>query len=358
MKPLTLFLTLALVVALNADVIKVGAVLPFSGDSAFLGEGMREGMQFALQEHPSARHKYQLIFEDSESKPGRTSLIAQKFANIDKVNVICSIWGPECMAVCPIAENKKVVHMAGEWDTVWTKKYKYTVMLAPLCDDYGALQYKMIKRWGSRRIAILQENTADFDYAVPDFLAPLKNDSALTITCHEVYNPPVRDFRTVLIKAKETKPDLLLIWANQPESEIILRQAKEMGLGCRISGYLENLPEPAIAEGISEICDSNPDEGFNTKYRAKFKHEPPFYAAYGYDQMDTIIRGCEKFDKTPASEELIHALATLEPWRGASGMIRPGSDRNLRMSFRILRYVNGKEVFDPDFADLNKELGW
>jgi branched-chain amino acid transport system substrate-binding protein len=343
----------------QADVIKIGAVLPFSGENAFLGEGMREGMQYALAECGPTHHQYKLIFEDSEYKPGRASLVAQKFANVDKVNVICSIWGPTAMAVCPISEGKKILHMAGEWDLYWTQKYHYTINLAPFCDDYAAIQYKMIKRWSACRIAILQENSADYNYAVPDFLAPLKNDKTLTIVYHETYNVPVQDFRTMLIRVKEAKPDILLVWGNQPETEIILRQSKEMGLTCRITGYFEALPEPKIAEGISYISDSNPDEAFNTAYRAKYKHEPPFYASYGYDQMQTIIKGFEKFpDKAPGSDELIKAMTGLSPWRGASGMIYPGPSRNFRMAFKILKYDHGRAIPSPDFADLNKEMGW
>jgi len=51
-------------------------------------------------------------------------------------------------------------------------------------------------------------------------------------------------------------------------------------------------------------------------------------------------------------------METLPPWQGASGYIKPGADRILRIGNRLTKFEHGQIVPAPAFADLNKQLGW
>ena len=359
MKKFVLFLTFALVGLLNAEVIKVGAVLPLTGEYEFAGAAMREGMRLGLEEFGPTKHRYKLLFEDSAFSPGKASLAAQRLINVDHVNFITSMWSPTAMAVCPIAEAGKTVHLANDWDLRWTKEYVYTLNLAPPCDEFIRLQIAILKKWGVRRIALIQENSADWNFVVPSFIDAVKRDSSMEIVSHETFIRPVRDFRTILIKIKEKNPDILLVWSILPESEIILRHAYQMGIKCRMTGYLEDLDEKALAEGRSFVRFINIGDGFASRYAKRFHKQALGATATGYDQINAIIRTCEKFEKLPTdSLVLVDTMKKLSPWQGASGMVRPRDDKFLLLSYKIVKYKNGAMVPDPDFADLNKEMGW
>ncbi len=358
MRKLILFLTLALTALLNADVIKVGSILPLSGEYEFIGKAMVEGMQSSIKDAGITKHQYKIVFEDSEFKPGQTSLAAQKLVNVDHVDILTSMWGPEASAVGPISEYRKVPHVANDWDLKWTQSWKYTLDLAMPCDDYAQLQMKMLRRWGTHRVAFIYQNSADWVYAVPYFLDALKKDPSFTLVAEEKFNSPVRDFRTMLMRVEEAKPDIIVVWSIQPESEIILRQTRQLGVKTRFTGYYEDLDEKALGENMSFICFTNPDGAFLKTYKEKHGHEAPYSTNVGYDQMSCIIRTYEKFDKKPDSMTVVNTMKSLEPWAGASGIIRPRADRLIVMPMKIVKYQNGRMIDDPDFADLNKELGW
>jgi branched-chain amino acid transport system substrate-binding protein len=345
--------------AAQADVIKVGAVLPLSGEYDFAGKATLDGMQMALDEcKGKSRHEYKLIVEDCGFMPSKTSLAAQKLINVDKVDIVNSMWGPEASAVGPLCEAKKIPHMANDWDLIWTQKWKYTMSLSAPCDEYAQINLKLAQRWGCKRIALLWQNSADWVYGVPYILSALKGDPSIKLVFNESFNSPVRDFRTTLAKIKETNPDTLIVLSIMPESEIILRQAKEIGINCRITGYYEDMSDKKLAEGITFICFTNNAGEWIERYRAKYKHDPAYGTNFGYDQMTTIIKAYESFDHKPAALELIRAASQLKPWMGACGLIRPRSDRVISAPLKVVRYRNAVMIDDPDFADLNKEMGW
>jgi len=343
---------------MSADIIKVGVLMPLSGEYDFMGRATFEGIQLALADAGQTRHQYKLICEDTGNTPGRTSLAAQKLINIDKVDVLISMGGDEAIAVCPLADRKKIPHLASDWTLKWVEGYKYTIDLSQSCDDYADLLIKMLHRWGSKRIAIIYANAGFSVYTMPYILDRLKKEPGITVVASESFNPPVRDFRTVIAKINEQKPDLLFSLTILPESEIILKQAHEVGLNCRGTGYYEDISEKKLAAGISFICFTNPTGKWFDAYKARFHREPPYSLSYGYDQMSCVIHAYEQSPRKPSAEALLKAAKSMPSWIGASGLVSPRQNGMIHIPLKVVTFKNGQMIDDPAFADLNKEMGW
>jgi branched-chain amino acid transport system substrate-binding protein len=354
--PTLLFALLA--TAAQADVIKVGVLLPLTGEYDFMGKATLDGMQLALADAGSTKHRYKLICEDTELKPGRTALAARKLTTIDHADILVSMGGDEAIAVCPICDSKKIPHVASDWTLRWVEGYKYTVNVSQSCSDYATLLIKMMRRWGTKRVAILYPNSGFSVYTMPYIIDQLKKQPGMAIVACETFNPPVRDFRTILMKINEQKPDLIFSLTILPESEIVLRQARELGIGCRITGYFEDISERKLVKGISFICFTNPASQWFESYKARFHKEPPYSTSYGYDMMAAIIHDCEQFDHKPGAEEFVRGAKVMPSWVGASGIITPHKNGMITMPFKVVTYKNGQLIDDPQFADLNKEMGW
>jgi len=356
---LILVLAAALSPSAHADAVKIGAVLPLSGEYEFAGASFREGMRLGLEEYGPTKHTYQLILEDSAFVPTRAVLAAQRLISVEKVDVITSMWGPTAMAVGPLSDAQKVVHLANDWEPRWTRDHPYTVNLGAPSYEYVRLQTAMLKQWGAHRVAFIQENSADWSFAAPLFLKALQSTPSLQLVSHETFNKPVRDFRSMLSKIKETRPDVLVVWSTQPESQIILRHAKQVGLTCRMTGYFEDFDEPALVGNTSFIRFNSLTDDFIEHYKARFHKKPLSYTGAGYDQITAIIYAYETFDRKPSAMDIINAMTHRRPWMGAEGRIVPQpSDRFLTVPLQIVCFQDGQMIPSPDFADLNKELGW
>lgn len=71
----------------TGDALKIGAILPLTGDLAYVGQEMQRGMGLALQEADNPNIK--IIYEDDLTFDIKSSVnAANKLVNLDKVDVV------------------------------------------------------------------------------------------------------------------------------------------------------------------------------------------------------------------------------------------------------------------------------
>src|SRR3989344_1722245 len=84
--------------------LKIGVLLPLSGDLAVTGEKIDKGMRIA-----EAPDSVELIFEDTGSSAASAVSAAQKLIDIDHVDVIIGPYSPdETLAIIPLAEERGI----------------------------------------------------------------------------------------------------------------------------------------------------------------------------------------------------------------------------------------------------------
>ena len=85
----------------NTTKIKIGVIVPLSGEGAQFGEEIKNGIEIALKQN-NLRDRFEIIYEDGKIDP-KTSLSAyQKLSSLDKVNIIIGPLGPNTtLAVAP-----------------------------------------------------------------------------------------------------------------------------------------------------------------------------------------------------------------------------------------------------------------
>ena len=93
------------------DKIRVGAILPLSGDAAFWGENPKKAIELALKDLKKVDPSLDLAieFEDEACSPKEAVAAFYRLVNVKKVKVIL---GPGCSAstaaIAPLAEKAKV----------------------------------------------------------------------------------------------------------------------------------------------------------------------------------------------------------------------------------------------------------
>ena len=88
--------------------IKIGVILPLTGDMAAVGSACRDAVQMALKDSENTNHnKYKIIFEDDRLQPNEVAKVAQKLISLDKVSGIISTWSYGGRIVAPMAERAK-----------------------------------------------------------------------------------------------------------------------------------------------------------------------------------------------------------------------------------------------------------
>ena len=131
--------------------IKIGAILPLSGDLAVWGNSEKQGLILAQENLPKdLKNKYELVVEDSSNANKNIQHIAQKMISVDKVDAVITMFDPAANIVGPIATANKIIHFGQSWFPQYvTDEYNYNVYAdmreeARLIADY--LAHKGIKK--------------------------------------------------------------------------------------------------------------------------------------------------------------------------------------------------------------------
>jgi len=336
--------------------IKIGAVLPLSGDSAFYGESAKQGIDVAVKEINSAgginNKKVEVVYEDSEgtSKGGVSAL--SKLIHIDQTEaVIGAVASSVTLAIAPIAEQNKVVLIS-------------PLSAAPSITNAGDFIFRNVpsdnlggkvaayfaingKNWDS--IAILYINN-EFGKGLKTAFSENIKKLGGKVIIEQAYPEDEKDFKTYITKIKESTPDAIFL-ISYTEVPLILTQSKELGLDYSFfgTGLLEdpNLIENAgeLAEGIyftqlqyTTDMENSATQKFVINFKNKFGVEPNILCAYAYDSMKVLTNAIENVGVYSA-EEIKQELYNTKNYNAATGLISfdENGDVNQPMGVKIIK---------------------
>ena len=94
--------------------VKIGAILPLTGDAALYGEICKSAADLAVEDINAKGgirgRQLAIIHEDSQADPKLAVSAANKLISVDKVSAIMGAMGSsEVLALAPILNEKKVV---------------------------------------------------------------------------------------------------------------------------------------------------------------------------------------------------------------------------------------------------------
>ncbi len=111
------------VAAAQAETVKIGVVLPYSGGAAQFGEQIDRGMNLFVSRHMDAfgGHKIELIKRDSKRPGGDIAKNAvQELITREKVNILTGfVFSPNAMASAPLITQGKVPMVIMNAGTAW-----------------------------------------------------------------------------------------------------------------------------------------------------------------------------------------------------------------------------------------------
>ncbi|MBP8993580.1 MAG: ABC transporter substrate-binding protein [Bacteroidales bacterium] len=230
------------------ETIKIGAVLPLSGNLASLGEATKSGLMAAQEKinNTNSGWRVEIVFEDSQSNAQVAVTAVQKLINIDKVNALAVYGSQFAYATAPIAQENKIVQLSYLMDSQLAKNYNYSVVFFPTYETEVSLMADYILKNDIDKIGILHSNIQAHQNASDFLVSELKKQNYTDQNFHiEVFSPGQVDIKTQLIKLKGYNPKIIAIFSTPAEVVSIVKQIKELGLDTTL---LFNSAPSVIAE--------------------------------------------------------------------------------------------------------------
>ncbi len=341
----------------NSDqALKIGVLLPLSGDVASYGEPGRNVFELAKEEINSSGgvngKKLQLIYEDSKCDGTAATNAAQKLININKVQfIIGGLCSTESLAAAPVASaNKVVLFSAVSTSPKLTGISPYFFRISPSDASQGELDAQVAMKKGYKLVAVVQQQ---LDYPLGLYQAFDQNMRKLGgKTVVESFVSSTTDFRTILTKLKSTNPEALFLdTQDSPTAQRILKQLKDLGwkpkiiINEAIAGDIKalsdykDLLEGALGAEFSARLDSPKFQHLLLAYKQKYGTEL-LYQSYGQTEYDAVYLVRDGIMAVGLNGKKLAAWSrTIKDWQGASGTItiKPDGDRTSGYSSEIVK---------------------
>jgi len=138
-------------------------------------------------------------------------------------------------AVADVTEKHRTLMIAPAAGTtsIWEKGRKYLIMVLSPLEGATEGTIDLAARNGLKTIAVINVDTLPAK-AVAKGALDLAKKKGLQVVLHETYPPGTTDFSAILNKAKEAKPDLLVVNYIPAEVIAMTRQMKELDVNVKM----------------------------------------------------------------------------------------------------------------------------
>ncbi len=293
--------------------IVVGISGPLTGQYAQYGADWARGFDLALREVNGAGgiagRMVETEFQDTQADPRQAVAVAQRFVGDPRIVAeLGDFSSAASMAASPIYQRGRLVQFGfTNSHPDFTKGGDYMWSNAPnQADDVPTLADFAITRLGFRKLGILYIN-GDWGRTSKDLMLKAAAERGATVVASEGYLPNEQDFRSSLVRVRETAPDAVLLFAYYPDGAQLVRQARDIGLkqpvvaaGSIYSPKFLELGGPAV-EGVHTQANFFPEDPrpvvqhFVQGFRAMHGMEPGSYNARAYDAMVVLTTVMRQF---------------------------------------------------------------
>ena len=291
--------------AAESSVIKFGVSAPRTGPLAEYGKYYEQGFAVALDVINGAGgvdgKKVELVWEDSQSDPKQSVPVAQKFvADSSIIAELGDFSSGASMAATPVYQQGGLVQFGftnsnpkftAGGDKAWTTSLTQ--------ENYQEHYVKLLKKYGDT-VAVFYQQT-DWGKTSFELFEKFAGPAGLKVTYSSAINPESQDFRPVLLRALDSKPQTVAHLGYGPDGGLLVKQLRSLGFtGKTLAGqttpqFLEIAGAAAegvvLAENFTLSDTSNPRQvEFVAKFRDKFGTDPGSFNIYAYDALQVLVQ--------------------------------------------------------------------
>jgi branched-chain amino acid transport system substrate-binding protein len=354
--------------AVQAQEVKVGLVVPYTGVGAELGQAVTRGAELYLKLNAGkvSPYKITLIKRDDKDASGATSrTVVQELLTQDNVDVLAGwVYSPNAIASAPIVSAGKklsVLMNAGTAHITQMSPYFVRASFSMWHAGYGMGEVAA-KQLGAKTAVVGYSDFPPGKDMLASFKRSFEANGGKVIDEIPMGGPnAVPDFTPFFTRAKEKKPDVFFVFVPAGEhSAAVVRTYGALGMraaGIKLIGpgditqdtKLQAMGDAAVGLITMHHYNVDLDNPENKTFVAEWKKAygadstPDFFAVGGYDGMAAIVQAVVALKGKMDGDAAVKALAG---WKFASPrgpiMIDPDT-RDIIMNEYLVEVVKGSD---------------
>jgi len=354
----------------NAQDVKIGFILPMTGQQQSTGKQEAAGAKLWMAQHGDtvAGKKVELIIKDDGAVPDNTKRLAQDLIVNDKVTFLAGFGiTPAALAVAPLATEAKVPEIVTAAGTsIITEKSPYIARTSFTLPQSSVPMADWAAQNGIKKVVTMVSDYAPGADAQKSFAAEFtaKGGQIVDTITFPLANP---DFAPFLQKAADDKPDAIFVFVPSGQGGTFVKQFVERGLdksGIKIIGpgdvtdddLLNGMGDAIIGTITAHIYSADHNSAANKEFVAAFEKanaglRPNFMAVGAYDGMHLMYAALEKTGGKTDGDSLIAAIKGMA-WESPRGPISIDPDTRDIVQNVYVRKVEKKngQLYNVEFA--------
>ena len=348
--------------------IRIGVVVPLSGDNSDSGSATVEGAQMAIQEVNEdggldiggEKQKVVLFVEDNQDIPELAVDACRKLIYQENVVAVVGLnVSRNAIPAATICESARVPMIStGSTNPETTAGKKY-VFRAIFVDDFQAriLAQFAYHDLGVRKAAVLYDIASIYNRELAEvFKRVLENSGGRLVAFESYTSDDNQDFNPQLVRIRDSEAELLFLPNYYSDVLLQVQQARQIGvramfLGGDAWGQLgsealkkEEFQGAYFCNNWDNSSGNSQSQNFLKAYRRAYERDPRGLAALTYDSFGLLFHALQSQGKTDP-ESVRNGLARIQNYAGASGIISYRGSGDPAKSAVILKIENGNAAF-------------
>ena len=267
--------------AMAADEVKIGVIMPLSGNSASAGKAAVAAMELAAQivneAHPELKNlplaagaglpnlggaKVQLIVADHQGNPSEGQSQTLRLITQDKVvAMLGSYHSSVSLTATAVAERYGIPFVVGDSvaSNITGRGFKWTFRTTPVASDFANNYMDFLadlKKAGhpASNIAIVHENT-DYGTSVAGTVNSAAKSHGIDVVADISYNANGADVSAQVLQLKEKNPDAIVFIAYTSDSILYMKTMKSLDyLPKFVIGDDSGFSDPAFISAVGNLA--------------------------------------------------------------------------------------------------------
>lgn len=366
-----LLLSFPLLVSPAGTEIRIGVVVPQSGQDADYGQAVVNGITLYFDEVNAAggaagMRLVPVVRDDGGVKSGAVQAVTDLIVNQRVSAIIGSVSSSVTAAAAPTAQQRRVPLLtpsSHETSVTAAGSYIFNTGFTDPFQGYIAAKFS-IENLGARTAACLFCSDYPNSAAAAEAFVSEFTDMGRIIVAYESYPYVGADWEKDLETIAESAPEVLLLPDPYYDCAPIVHYAREIGIDAWIIGTSgwsffdpsehgdEAFEGALFVDSFSPRIPLEPARGFTRAYRARFRSLPDAYAAMGYEAAMILVEAIRSAS-SPNPAAIRDALEAVQ-MESLLGWFCFDAERNSIRGAVIMEFLDGSAEYrttvDPGYG--------
>lgn len=271
----------------------------------------------------------EMVIYDDQSDPTTGSRLYERLITEDEVDLVLGPYASGVtLAAAQITERygQPMLVAGASAGEIWDSGFQYVFGVYSIAQDYFRdIILNIAPAQGYTTAAVIYED-AVFPLSTGEGAVAHCETAGIEVLVEETYPLRATDVSSVLTRIGEAEPDMLIGGSYLPDSVLITRQAKELGINVDLYAFSVGAAQPDFLDTLGEDAnyvlgpsmweleiETEGNQEFIEAYRAMWDRDPDYHAATGYagcQILEQALTNVGEVDLEGLREELLQLTMT------------------------------------------------